>query len=107
LTEIPFVVSFFLVTFFCHCVSRRDLKPSNLLIDQKLTVKVCDFGLSQFKEQGRDFLKDNAHDGAKGTPLWMAPEVMRGESFNEKVFVLFLSTSNCYVCKFLRFLLLG
>ncbi|KAN0014456.1 hypothetical protein ACTFIU_000774 [Dictyostelium citrinum] len=60
----------------------RDLKTSNLLVDANLTVKVCDFGLSQIKQRGEN-LKDG-QDGAKGTPLWMAPEVLQGRLFNEK-----------------------
>lgn len=60
----------------------RDLKTSNLLIDSNMTVKVCDFGLSQIKLRGVN-LKDG-QEGAKGTPLWMAPEVLLGQPFNEK-----------------------
>jgi serine/threonine protein kinase len=60
----------------------RDLKTSNLLVDSNMTVKVCDFGLSQIKPRGVN-LKDG-QEGAKGTPLWMAPEVLLGQTFNEK-----------------------
>lgn len=60
----------------------RDLKTSNLLIDSNMTVKVCDFGLSQIKPRG-EHLKDG-QEGAKGTPLWMPPEVLLGQPFNEK-----------------------
>lgn len=42
----------------------RDLKSSNLLVDENGRVKVCDFGLSQIKQQGEN-LKDL--DSAKGT----------------------------------------
>eukprot|EP01128_Nolandella_sp_AFSM9_P010772 TRINITY_DN7496_c0_g1_i1.p1 TRINITY_DN7496_c0_g1~~TRINITY_DN7496_c0_g1_i1.p1 ORF type:complete len:493 (-),score=71.45 TRINITY_DN7496_c0_g1_i1:286-1764(-) len=59
----------------------RDLKSSNLLIDDSGKVKVCDFGLSQVKD-ARAMLRDE--DLAKGTPLWMAPEVMQFKEFNEK-----------------------
>jgi len=59
----------------------RDLKTSNLLIDEFDRVKVCDFGLSEIKQQGQ-MLQDT--DSAKGTPLWMAPEVMMFQKFNEK-----------------------
>ncbi|EFA74566.1 SH2 domain-containing protein [Heterostelium album PN500] len=65
-----------------HGITRivhNDLKTANLLIDSNLRVKVTDFGFSQIKE-GEEF-QDKA---AKGTPLWMAPEVMMGNPYNEK-----------------------
>jgi len=69
-----------------HCsnpqIIHRDLKPSNLLVDDNLTCKICDFGLSQLKARGKNLI--DGKEGAKGTPLWMAPEVMMGEEFNEK-----------------------
>jgi len=46
-----------------------------------MKVKVCDFGLSQCLEHGKK-AKDDV--SAKGTPLWMAPEVMQFQAFNEK-----------------------
>jgi len=60
----------------------RDLKTSNLLLDAKLRVKVCDFGLSQVKNHGQ-MLRDGG-TGPKGTPIYMAPEVLQGQDFNEK-----------------------
>ncbi len=48
-------------------IIHRDLKASNLLVDENWTCKICDFGLSQFKPRGKN-LKDGK-DGAKGTPL--------------------------------------
>eukprot|EP01116_Phalansterium_solitarium_P008959 TRINITY_DN22936_c0_g1_i1.p1 TRINITY_DN22936_c0_g1~~TRINITY_DN22936_c0_g1_i1.p1 ORF type:complete len:525 (-),score=169.82 TRINITY_DN22936_c0_g1_i1:227-1801(-) len=59
----------------------RDLKSSNLLVDDNFNVKVCDFGLSQLLERNQ-MAQDKLN--AKGTPLWMAPEVMNFEKFNEK-----------------------
>jgi serine/threonine protein kinase len=68
-----------------HCsnpvIIHRDLKPCNLLLDEHLTVKVCDFGLSALKQPG-DKLQDKG--GIPGTPLWMAPEVLLGKPLDEK-----------------------
>jgi len=52
-------------------VIHGDLKAQNVLVDIKFRAKVADFGLSQKKKVG-----------ACGTPLWMAPELIRGDSGN-------------------------
>lgn len=62
-------------------VIHRDLKPKNLLLDKVGRVKICDFGLSELKRN--DFLQDRS--GCKGTPLWMAPEVLRRQPFDQSV----------------------
>ncbi|PQP96580.1 hypothetical protein Pyn_37223 [Prunus yedoensis var. nudiflora] len=60
-------------------IVHRDLKSSNLLVDKNWTVKVGDFDLSKLKNA--TFL--TAKSG-RGTPQWMAPEVLRNEPSNEK-----------------------
>uniref|UniRef100_A0A6B2L2R1 non-specific serine/threonine protein kinase n=1 Tax=Arcella intermedia TaxID=1963864 RepID=A0A6B2L2R1_9EUKA len=68
-----------------HCSNpafiHRDLKSSNLLVDDNGKVKVCDFGLAQVKPNAANLIDE---DHARGTPLWMAPEVMQFKEFNEK-----------------------
>jgi len=59
----------------------RDLKTANLLMDGNGRVKVCDFGLAEFKEDGTAIWEKEP----KGTPLYMAPEVMLKQQITEKV----------------------
>ncbi|XP_019422970.1 PREDICTED: dual specificity protein kinase shkB-like isoform X2 [Lupinus angustifolius] len=60
-------------------IVHRDLKSSNLLVDKNWTVKVGDFGLSKLKNATLLTTKSG-----RGTPQWMAPEVLRNEPSNEK-----------------------
>nr|GEV09933.1 PAC motif-containing protein [Tanacetum cinerariifolium] len=65
-----------------HCnppIVHRDLKSSNLLVDMNWGVKIGDFGLSRIKHH--TYLKTKS---GKGTPQWMAPEVIRNEQADEK-----------------------
>ncbi|OIV91780.1 hypothetical protein TanjilG_14359 [Lupinus angustifolius] len=60
-------------------IIHRDLKSSNILVDKNWTVKVGDFGLSRLKYE--TFLTTKT---GRGTPQWMAPEVLRNEPSDEK-----------------------
>jgi serine/threonine protein kinase len=57
-------------------IIHRDLKSSNLLVDENWNVKVADFGFARIKEE-------NATMTRCGTPCWTAPEVLRGEKYSE------------------------
>ncbi|KAF8401308.1 hypothetical protein HHK36_012241 [Tetracentron sinense] len=70
------------VNYLHHCnppIIHRDLKSSNLFVDKNWTVKVGDFGLSRLKRETYLTTKSG-----KGTPQWMAPEVLRNEPSDEK-----------------------
>ncbi|ELR21414.1 protein kinase domain containing protein [Acanthamoeba castellanii str. Neff] len=56
-----------------HRIVHRDLKPENLLLDDShQNVKIADFGLSNFMQDG-DFLTTSC-----GSPNYAAPEVISG-----------------------------
>ena len=53
-------------------ILHRDLKSSNILLGEDWEVKLCDFGLSADKKEGKTGVR-------VGTFQWMAPEVMGQE----------------------------
>ena len=59
----------------------RDLKPMNLLLTKHNEVKVSDFGISRMLAEADSYNMT----GGIGTWRYMAPEVVRHESYDEKV----------------------
>ncbi|XP_043486635.1 LIM domain kinase 1 isoform X1 [Polistes fuscatus] len=84
-------------------IIHRDLNSHNCLVREDKTVVVADFGLARIIQNGNtpDSRKYNRHsDGGEiktskkerkkrytvvGNPYWMAPEMMKGNKYDEKV----------------------
>jgi serine/threonine protein kinase len=57
-------------------VIHGDMKPENVLLAGDATVKIADFGQSQFMSGGEDTLRRTL-----GTPAFLAPEICAGEDY--------------------------
>ena len=65
-------------------VEHRDLKSLNVLLDGGRRCKVTDFGLSKSEDLNTAATQSTMGGGAKGTPAYMAPELLDSNTFTEK-----------------------
>lgn len=59
-------------------ILHRDIKPQNILVGQDELVKLCDFGFARKIGLGTYVLTS-----VKGTPLYMAPEIIDNKTYDE------------------------
>jgi len=63
-----------------HRIIHRDMKPQNILISANGIVKLCDFGFARSMSTNTIVLTS-----IKGTPLYMAPELVQELPYNHTV----------------------
>ncbi|TGZ67570.1 hypothetical protein CRM22_004713 [Opisthorchis felineus] len=60
-----------------HRILHRDMKPQNILLGQEGVVKLCDFGFARVMNLNAMVLTS-----IKGTPLYMAPELVQEQPYD-------------------------
>ncbi|EXX77803.1 Pkh1p [Rhizophagus irregularis DAOM 197198w] len=58
-------------------VIHRDLKPENILLDEKMHVKVTDFGTAKILEQNAEGEEDDRANSFVGTAEYVSPELLK------------------------------
>lgn len=61
-------------------IVHRDLKPANVMLNKKLEPVVCDFGLAKMMKKMAMKQTQKA-----GSPVYMAPELLSGKEYTNKV----------------------
>ncbi|OHT01568.1 TKL family protein kinase [Tritrichomonas foetus] len=60
-------------------IIHRDLKSLNVLLDNDLLPRLCDFGIARFMDSSQPMTR------AIGTPHWMAPEMLSNGKYGKEV----------------------
>jgi serine/threonine protein kinase len=75
-------------------IVHRDVKPANLMLSRSGRCKLTDFGLARIDDPGDSY---NLGTEAVGTPLYMAPEVARGEPATAASDIYSLAATMCFL----------
>lgn len=61
-----------------NSIIHRDLKPQNILVTETYNIKITDFGFARY------FDSDIMIQTLCGSPIYMAPEIMKNKQYNNK-----------------------
>ncbi|KAH0788959.1 TKL family protein kinase [Histomonas meleagridis] len=75
-------------------IVHRDLKPANVLMNSNDEPVVCDFGFSKLMNNEYENMKQSK---VVGSPVYMAPELLKGEEYNSSTDVYSYGILMCEV----------
>lgn len=73
-------------------VIHRDLKSLNVLLDENLLIRICDFGFSRKYDKAKIMTKN------VGTPNWMAPELLCSDNIYDNKVDVYSYAIVCWEC---------
>lgn len=65
-------------------IIHRDLKSHNILLDDKWSARIADFGITKIKQLSSQNAVKEKKNQSIGTIYWTAPEVLDGQEATEK-----------------------
>ena len=83
-------------------VIHRDIKPENLFMTNEKTIKLGDFGVSAKMESLKTSIKEESNFSGTivGTPLFMSPEILNKNEYDQKTDVYSMGCTIFELCYF-------
>jgi NIMA (never in mitosis gene a)-related kinase len=82
-------------------IIHRDIKPANLFMTNDKTIKIGDFGVSAKVSAITTSVRENCFNGTVvGTPVYMSPEMINNEEYDQKTDVYSMGVTIYELCFF-------